>query len=348
MMAVYGLKIITRRGGGGGPAAAAAAAADPLVRGNVRLGEKRAAAGAAGEPPPDGSAHSAARRPGPGPGAGQGRGAPRRLFHLGLRRPRYRRRRPPDLPARRHPPRRPPRRPRRRQPAAARRRRRPLRCLRHFEPAAAPRLRAAAAAAGVAPDRLWLTAPLGGPARAQLRAKGAAHLFLDTWAYGAHGTAADALWARLPVVTRPGAHLAARVAASLLLRGGGGGALAALVARGAEDYVRVAARLAGLVRAAIRRPGRPPHPVLARVLAALAAAVDEGGPAVPAGGATGPFDTAAWVQGWERGLRLLAEARLAAAATWADPGRGGEGVGGAARYLAATARHHIVPCSGCG
>lgn len=44
----------------------------------------------------------------------------------------------------------------------------------------------------------------------------AADLFLDTAPFNAHTTASDALWAGLPVLTRPGGTLASRVAASLL------------------------------------------------------------------------------------------------------------------------------------
>ncbi len=45
---------------------------------------------------------------------------------------------------------------------------------------------------------------------------GLADLFLDTRYYNAHTTAADALWAGLPVLTYPGESFASRVAASLL------------------------------------------------------------------------------------------------------------------------------------
>ena len=44
----------------------------------------------------------------------------------------------------------------------------------------------------------------------------AADLFLDTLPYNAHATAADALWAGLPVLTVRGEAFAGRVAASLL------------------------------------------------------------------------------------------------------------------------------------
>jgi predicted O-linked N-acetylglucosamine transferase (SPINDLY family) len=43
-----------------------------------------------------------------------------------------------------------------------------------------------------------------------------ADLFLDTFPYGAHTTASDALWAGLPVLTLAGETFASRVAASLL------------------------------------------------------------------------------------------------------------------------------------
>ena len=47
--------------------------------------------------------------------------------------------------------------------------------------------------------------------------KAACELFLDSLIYNAHGTAADALWTRVPLVTAPGALQPARVAASMLL-----------------------------------------------------------------------------------------------------------------------------------
>jgi predicted O-linked N-acetylglucosamine transferase (SPINDLY family) len=67
-----------------------------------------------------------------------------------------------------------------------------------------------------------------------------ADLFLDTWPYGAHTTASDALWAGLPVLTWPGAGFAARVAGSLLRTLD----LDELIAADAPDYVERALRLA--------------------------------------------------------------------------------------------------------
>jgi predicted O-linked N-acetylglucosamine transferase (SPINDLY family) len=67
-----------------------------------------------------------------------------------------------------------------------------------------------------------------------------ADLFLDTTCYNGHATAADALWAGLPVLTRPGRGFQARVEASLLTAVG----LDELIAETAEDYERVALELA--------------------------------------------------------------------------------------------------------
>ena len=41
-------------------------------------------------------------------------------------------------------------------------------------------------------------------------------LFLDTFPYGAHTTCSEAMYAGLPILTRPGVTFASRVAASLL------------------------------------------------------------------------------------------------------------------------------------
>ena len=74
---------------------------------------------------------------------------------------------------------------------------------------------AAAAAYGVAPDRLIFAPPLDDDA-AYLARHGAADLFLDTNPYNAHATASDALLAGIPVLTFAGEGFHARVAASLL------------------------------------------------------------------------------------------------------------------------------------
>jgi predicted O-linked N-acetylglucosamine transferase (SPINDLY family) len=85
-----------------------------------------------------------------------------------------------------------------------------------------------------------------------------ADVFLDTWPYGAHTTASDALWAGCPVLTWPGETFASRVASSLLRAVG----LPELVAASAADYVERAVHLAhdGDLRARLRAylagPGR--------------------------------------------------------------------------------------------
>jgi len=85
-------------------------------------------------------------------------------------------------------------------------------------PDASVALRAAAAAGGVAPERLVFAARRPAPAyRALYRA---ADLFLDTLPYNAHTTASDALWAGLPMVTITGPTLAGRVGASLATAAG--------------------------------------------------------------------------------------------------------------------------------
>jgi protein O-GlcNAc transferase len=59
-----------------------------------------------------------------------------------------------------------------------------------------------------------------------------ADVFVDTWPYNAHTTAADALWAGVPVLTLPGESFASRVAASILAAVG----LEGLVMGSVEDY----------------------------------------------------------------------------------------------------------------
>jgi len=75
------------------------------------------------------------------------------------------------------------------------------------------RLRDAARARGVDAARLVFMRKL--PHADYLARYRHADLFLDTAPYNAHTTASDALWAGCPVLTRPGAAFAARVAGSL-------------------------------------------------------------------------------------------------------------------------------------
>ncbi|MDG2516704.1 UDP-N-acetylglucosamine-peptide N-acetylglucosaminyltransferase [Lysobacter soli] len=75
------------------------------------------------------------------------------------------------------------------------------------------RLHAAAQSSGVDPQRLVFMPKQ--PHAAYMARLQHADLFLDTEPYNAHTTASDALWAGCPVLTRPGATFAARVAGSL-------------------------------------------------------------------------------------------------------------------------------------
>jgi len=76
-------------------------------------------------------------------------------------------------------------------------------------------LRREAAAAGVTSSRL-IPAPWF-PDDSHLQIKSLCELFLDTPAYNAHQTAADALWAGVPILTLPGDKMVSRVALSMQL-----------------------------------------------------------------------------------------------------------------------------------
>jgi predicted O-linked N-acetylglucosamine transferase (SPINDLY family) len=122
-----------------------------------------------------------------------------------------------------------------------------------------PRLRAAATAAGVDPVRLVFAPRV--PAAKHLARHRLAGLFLDTDVCNAHTTAADALWAGLPLLTLRGASFAGRVGESLVRAVG----VPELVADDLADYERRAVALArapdalGALRARIEaaRTGAP-------------------------------------------------------------------------------------------
>ena len=80
------------------------------------------------------------------------------------------------------------------------------------------RLVAAAGRAGIAPHRLVFAARI--PRARHLARLRCADLFLDTFRYGAHTTAADALWAGLPVITRTGQTMASRLGSSIVAAAG--------------------------------------------------------------------------------------------------------------------------------
>jgi predicted O-linked N-acetylglucosamine transferase (SPINDLY family) len=104
--------------------------------------------------------------------------------------------------------------------------------------AARRNLRREASVRGIAPERLVFAPRL---AHAEHLARHAcADLFLDTFYCGAHTTAADSLWAGLPVLTCPGETMAARISASIVRAAG----MPELVAVDREAYEAAAFRMA--------------------------------------------------------------------------------------------------------
>jgi len=99
------------------------------------------------------------------------------------------------------------------------------------------RLREAAAAQGIAPERIVLARKKRNPdhlARYPL-----ADLFLDTTPYGAHTTSSDAMWMGVPVLTLAGRSFAARVCGSLVKSAG----IPELICNTPEEYVAKAIAL---------------------------------------------------------------------------------------------------------
>jgi protein O-GlcNAc transferase len=111
--------------------------------------------------------------------------------------------------------------------------------LRATNPAMVRNLGREATARGVAPQRLVFAPKTDVMARHLARHR-LAGLFLDTLPYNAHSTAADALWAGLPVLTCQGPTFAGRVAASLLRAVG----LPELITHSLEEYEALAYTLA--------------------------------------------------------------------------------------------------------
>ena len=110
--------------------------------------------------------------------------------------------------------------------------------LREYGPGSAALLRQQAQQRGMDPGRLVFATQA--PLEIHLARHALADLFLDTLPYGAHATAADALWAGLPVLTLLGEVYPGRVGASLLAAAG----LPELIARSAGDYEALALALA--------------------------------------------------------------------------------------------------------
>jgi len=126
-------------------------------------------------------------------------------------------------------------------------------------PLARTRLEQAAAAAGIAPERLIWAPRL--PRDEHLKRLPAADLFLDAVVCGAHTTAADALRMGVPLLTWAGPRMASRVAASLLTSIG----LPELIAPSPEGMFDLAV---GLAQAPSRR-----HEVRAKLATLLPDAV---------------------------------------------------------------------------
>jgi predicted O-linked N-acetylglucosamine transferase (SPINDLY family) len=105
-------------------------------------------------------------------------------------------------------------------------------------------LRREAYSRGVDPDRLIFAARVDSNDEHLARHR-LADLFLDTLPYNAHSTAADALWAGLPVLTCIGSTFSGRVGASLLNAIG----LPELITKSLEEYEALALELA-------TRPGK--------------------------------------------------------------------------------------------
>jgi protein O-GlcNAc transferase len=98
-------------------------------------------------------------------------------------------------------------------------------------------LRSEAARRGVAPERLHFTR--GSSFVEHLARFRAADLALDTFPYGSHTTASEALWQGCPLVTRVGDTFASRVASSLLRAAG----MPELVTTNAEEFRGLAIEL---------------------------------------------------------------------------------------------------------
>lgn len=112
------------------------------------------------------------------------------------------------------------------------------------------RLKLMATQSGIDPERLIFATKT--PNARHLARIALADLFLDTFPYGAHSTAGDALTVGLPVLTFPGNGFASRFCASIVLAAGAPD----LICSDPNDYVRKAvefaqdpARLAGIRQA---------------------------------------------------------------------------------------------------
>lgn len=141
-------------------------------------------------------------------------------------------------------------------------------------------LRAAAASHGIQSTRLYFATATDNAAH--LARYHAVDVVLDTYPYGSHTTASDALWVGAPLVTRMGPTFPSRVAASLLQNVG----LPQLITDTQDAYE---VRVQQLMDSPEERAALRAHLLKAKQEAPL-------------------FDTAAWVKKWETMLRELVQA----------------------------------------
>lgn len=93
------------------------------------------------------------------------------------------------------------------------------------------RLRNSAKQSGISPERLIFATKKPNPEH--LARYALADLFLDTFPYGAHTTAADAMWMGVPVLTLPGKSFASRVCSSLVTAAG----IGEMVCKDQDHYI---------------------------------------------------------------------------------------------------------------
>ena len=103
---------------------------------------------------------------------------------------------------------------------------------------ASNRLRQKAGEAGIAPERIIFAPKIPNPRH--LARIALADLFLDTFPYGAHSTAADAITMGLPVLTVPGKTFPARFCGSIVSAAG----IPDLICASPDEYVQRAVALA--------------------------------------------------------------------------------------------------------
>jgi predicted O-linked N-acetylglucosamine transferase (SPINDLY family) len=101
------------------------------------------------------------------------------------------------------------------------------------------RLREVARNFDVAPERLIFSQKKANPEH--LARYALADLFLDTFPYGSHTTASDAMWMGVPILTMLGKGFASRVCASLVRAAG----ISELICGSLQDYVERAVALGG-------------------------------------------------------------------------------------------------------